>query len=427
MAVAIACLAAGLVVGLVMGALVIRRRATTRAVAELPPVPGEVVPELAVPAEVLRHLPDRMRLAVVVLDNSSDVALANPAIRDMGVVRGGHLIVEDLHRLAREARVTGEAKDVTVDLPDPRLRREPVAVRAYVVPLGDAGYVALFLEDITESRRLAAVRRDFVANISHELKTPVGALSLLGEAIEEAADDPEAVRRFAGRVHQEGGRLGRLVQELIELSRLEGADPLPSSATIVSVDHVVGEALDQTRLAAESASISVVTGGESGLEVRGDETQLITAVANLVGNAIAYSPSGTRVAVGTRLRSVTESADPALEPADPRENRRGEFVEISVADQGIGIAESDLDRIFERFYRADPARSRATGGTGLGLAIVKHIVSNHGGEVRVWSVEGSGSTFTLRLPAARAKTSPDVPTSMTAARHASAAKTRGSV
>jgi two-component system, OmpR family, sensor histidine kinase SenX3 len=266
-----------------------------------------------------------------------------------------------------------------VDTPRGRLGREPVAVSVQVAPLAETGYVALLLEDVTEARRLEAVRRDFVANVSHELKTPVGALSLLAEAIQDAADEPAAVRRFADRMQREGWRLGRLVQELIELSRLQGADPLPTPA-IVDVDRIVAEALDRTRLAAESAGIAVVSGGDTRLAVRGSEAQLVTALANLVDNAVAYSPVGTRVAVGTR--------------------RREGSVEISVSDQGIGIAEQDLERVFERFYRSDPARSRATGGTGLGLAIVKHIASNHGGGVSVWSVEGSGSTFTLRLPAA---------------------------
>jgi two-component system sensor histidine kinase SenX3 len=180
-------------------------------------------------------------------------------------------------------------------------------------------------------------------------------------------------------MQHEGIRLGRLVAELIELSRLQGAEPLPSPA-VVDVDEVVAEALDRTRLAAESGGIVVVSGGQGRLSVRGNESQLVTALVNLVDNAIAYSPDGTRVAVGTR--------------------RRDGHVEISVSDQGIGIAEQDLERVFERFYRSDPARSRATGGTGLGLAIVKHIATNHGGGVSVWSVEGSGSTFTLRLPAA---------------------------
>ncbi|MGI8697354.1 MAG: sensor histidine kinase [Mycobacteriales bacterium] len=406
--------ALGVIIGLVAGIVVgfaLCRRLTRRAgrVAPPRPLPGEAPPAQVVPAEALRLILDRMTLAVVLLDVSSDVALANPAVRRMGIVRGGHLIVEELHRFARAARETGEPAEVAVDLPDSRLGQEPLAVHAYVVPLADSGYVALFLDDVTETRRLAAVRRDFVANISHELKTPVGALSLLGETIEEAADDPVAVRRFARRAQHEGERLGRLVQELIELSRLEGADPLPSAVSVVAVDDVIADALDQTRLAADAAGIRLVPGGESGLSVRGDATQLTTAITNLIGNAVAYSPARTRVAVGTKSRQVT---------GEEHRAHVGRYVEISVADQGIGIAEHDQERIFERFYRVDSARSRATGGTGLGLAIVKHIASNHGGTVQVWSSEGSGSTFTLRLPAAPSPVRPGQPERATPAQTA---------
>jgi two-component system, OmpR family, sensor histidine kinase SenX3 len=322
---------------------------------------------------------DVMQVGALVLDADDEIVLANPAAEGMGVLRGGRLAVDELRLLARSARRDGEPRDTVVDTPRPRLSREPIAVRVHVTPLGETGHVALLLVDVTESRRLEAVRRDFVANVSHELKTPVGALTLLAEAVQDAADDPAAVHQFAGRMQREGTRLGRLVQELIELSRLQGADPLPAPA-IVSVDDMIAEAVDRARLAAESAGIAVVSGGERRLTVRGSEPQLVTALVNLVDNAIAYSPSGTRVAIGAR-------------------NHAG-WVEVSVCDQGIGIAERDLERVFERFYRVDPARSRVTGGTGLGLAIVKHIATNHGGEVTVWSAEGAGSTFTLRLPAA---------------------------
>jgi two-component system, OmpR family, sensor histidine kinase SenX3 len=370
-----AALVVGLVAGLLVAVLLINRRhpGPSAPAAPVPtPVPDAAPPLLA------RRVLEVMHSAAVVLDPAGEVVLANPAARQMGVVRGGRVVVEDLHRLARAARRDGEARHAVVDTRG-RLGREPIAVSAQVAPLVDSGYVALLLDDVTEGRRLEAVRRDFVANVSHELKTPVGALTLLAEAVQDAADDPEAIRRFAGRMQHEGTRLGRLVAELIELSRLQGAEPLPSPA-VVDVDEIVAEAVDRTRLAAESAGIAVVSGGQSRLRVRGNEGQLVTALVNLVDNAIAYSPAGTRVAVGTR--------------------RRDGYVEISVSDQGIGVAERDLERVFERFYRSDPARSRATGGTGLGLAIVKHIATNHGGGVSVWSVEGSGSTFTLRLPVA---------------------------
>jgi two-component system sensor histidine kinase SenX3 len=233
-------------------------------------------------------------------------------------------------------------------------------------------------EDQTESRRVEEVRRDFVANTSHELKTPVGALALLAETVEDAADDPEAVRRFAGRMRHEAARLTNLVQDLITLSRIQAAEPVPDP-TPVNLDAVVAEALDRCRMKASARGIELAASGPHGAYVLGDEDLLITALRNLLDNAVAYSPERTRVVVTTRV------------PGD-------DAVEISVADQGIGIPAMDLERIFERFYRVDPARSRATGGTGLGLAIVKHVTAAHGGTVLVWSKEGAGSTFTLRLP-----------------------------
>jgi two-component system sensor histidine kinase SenX3 len=371
-----AALLIGAAVGVLVGLLLTSRRA---------PVPPPAAPPVEpAPPALARRVLEVMGTGAVVLDPADEVVLANPAARQMGAVRGGRVVIDDLRRLARAARRDGEARHKVVDTRG-RLGREPIAVSARVAPLVDSGYVALLLDDVTETRRLEAVRRDFVANVSHELKTPVGALTLLAEAVQDAADDPEAIRRFAGRLQHEGSRLGRLVAELIELSRLQGAEPLPSRA-LVDVDDVVAEAVDRTRLAAAAAGIAVVSGGQGRLAVCGNEAQLVTALVNLVDNAVAYSAPGTRVAVGTR--------------------RRDGYVEISVSDQGIGIAERDLERVFERFYRSDPARSRATGGTGLGLAIVKHIATNHGGGVSVWSVEGSGSTFTLRLPAAGSDADP---------------------
>jgi two-component system sensor histidine kinase SenX3 len=217
-----------------------------------------------------------------------------------------------------------------------------------------------------------------VANTSHELKTPVGALALLAETVEDAADDPEAVRRFAGRMRQEAARLTNLVQDMITLSRIQAAEPIPDPVP-VKLDAVVAEALDRCRMKASARGIELVATGAHGLAVLGDEDLLVTALRNLLENAVAYSPDKTRVQVSTKLAGE-------------------ESVEVSVADQGIGIPERDRERIFERFYRVDPARSRATGGTGLGLAIVKHVTAAHGGKVTVESTEGAGSTFTLTLP-----------------------------
>jgi two-component system sensor histidine kinase SenX3 len=249
-------------------------------------------------------------------------------------------------------------------------------VTARIAPLGSRLVLAL-VEDRTRERRVEAVRRDFVANVSHELKTPVGAIRVLADAVGEAADDPVAVKRFAGRMLTESDRLTQLVQQIIELSRLQGDEPLEAPVA-VSVDEVVSAAVDTVTVDAAGKGITVVTGGTRGLYVFGNEDQVAAAVSNLVSNAVAYSDPGSSV-------SVTARAD-------------GGAVEISVVDQGIGIPQDELDRIFERFYRVDPARHRSTGGTGLGLSIVKHVAATHGGEVRVWSVEGQGSTFTLTLP-----------------------------
>jgi two-component system sensor histidine kinase SenX3 len=226
-----------------------------------------------------------------------------------------------------------------------------------------------------------AVRRDFVANVSHELKTPVGALQLLAETVGECSDDPETVRRFAARMSTESQRLSQLVQELIDLSRLQGAGPMSSLARVV-LGGVVAEAVDRVRLAADAKEINVSVTGDPELSVRGDDRQLVMALTNLLDNAVAYSPPRTNVVVTVRAVPV---------PA-------GDVVELQVRDEGIGIPKRHQERIFERFFRVDPARSRMTGGTGLGLAIVKHVATNHGGSISVWSAEGAGSTFTLSLP-----------------------------
>jgi len=316
--------------------------------------------------------------SAVVLDPVDKVLMASQAARTFGLVKDGQLIVGELLALVRQVRRDGQTREGEVDLSGSSFggRRTSFAVR--VAPLGSEGLILLLAEDQTESRRVEEVRRDFVANISHELKTPVGALALLAETMEEAADDPEAVRRFAGRMRQEASRLTYLVQDLITLSRIQAAEPMPDPIA-VDLSAIVAEAVDRVRMKASADGIEVVAACEERIFVLGDEDLLVTALRNLLENAIAYSPERTRVV-------VSASRD------------GGRTAQISVADQGIGIPERDLERIFERFYRVDPARSRATGGTGLGLAIVKHVMAAHRGKVTVWSQEGVGSTFTLQMP-----------------------------
>jgi len=226
-------------------------------------------------------------------------------------------------------------------------------------------------------RRLDSIRRDFVANISHELKTPIGALSILSEAVLDASNDPPAIVKFASRMQSEAKRLSNLVQEIINLSRLQDDDPLKNGKA-VDINEVISEAVDQSRLNAEKRKITLVHEEVDNIVINGDRNQVTMAINNLIENAINYSPDATRVAITSKVVDG--------------------IVEIAVSDQGIGIPEKDLERIFERFYRVDPARSRLTGGTGLGLSIVKHIATNHGGDVSLWSVEGAGSTFTIRFP-----------------------------
>lgn len=339
-----------------------------------------------------------LRSSAVVLDEADAVVKASSAAYALGLVRGGELAVEPMLKMARETRRDGEIRQVDLDLPRRGTGRgDALAVSARVAPLGSR-LVLLLVEDMTEARRIEAVRRDFVANVSHELKTPVGALSLLSEAVLDAADDPEAVERFAGRMQYESNRLTSLVQELIDLSRVQNDDPMGDSER-VGVDELMAEAVDRCRQSASSKQITLVAGSTSqdsgsgsdsgsgedgGLYLWGNRSQLAAALGNLVENAVNYSPARTRVGIAGRRV-----------PAPG-----GDLIEISVSDQGIGISERDKERVFERFYRVDPARSRATGGTGLGLAIVKHVAASHGGEVTVWSAEGQGSTFTLRLPEA---------------------------
>lgn len=329
-----------------------------------PPVPSGVAAVLSV-----------LRSSAVVVDESDDVLKASAPAYALGLVQGNQLRDETLSELVRQVRRDGQIRET--ELVMTRTPSVPARhVTARVAPLG-ARQILVLVEDRTRERRVDAIRRDFVGNVSHELKTPIGAIRILAEAVQDASDDPEAVERFAGRMIVESERLTRLVQQIIELSRLQDDDPLDQPVP-VDVDHIVATAMDTVAIDSQSRGLSVVASGENGLKVLGNTEQIAVAVGNLVANAVTYSPDKASVLVATR---ATDDA-----------------VEISVTDQGIGIPEDEIDRIFERFYRVDPARHRSTGGTGLGLSIVKHVAATHGGDIRVWSLEGQGSTFTLSLP-----------------------------
>jgi two-component system sensor histidine kinase SenX3 len=331
-------------------------------------------------SEMLAHIVSLSPVGIVVVDTYRDVVYTNHRARELGLVRDR--LLDDRAWLAAQ-RTLSTGEDVEVDL-SPRRRALPgrsgLSVRGHVRLLTeeDRRFAVVYVDDQSEHARMEATRRDFVANVSHELKTPVGAMGVLAEALLASADDPDNVRRFSDKMVVESKRLADMVGELIELSRLQGAEPLPDLEA-VDVDTVVAEALSRYKVAADNADIAIASDAPTGYIVLGDQPLLVTALANLVSNAIAYSPNGSGVSISRR--------------------RRGDNIEIAVTDRGIGIAAADQERVFERFFRVDKARSRATGGTGLGLAIVKHVAANHNGSIRLWSQPGTGSTFTLSIPA----------------------------
>jgi two-component system sensor histidine kinase SenX3 len=357
------------VIGIVLGAgAVLAFRVSERAQQMLPEQPEPVVPTgVSTVLSVLRS-------SAVVVDAEDHVLKASAPAYALGLVRGDRLVVDELLELVHQVRRDGQIRERGLVI-GTGVTAAHVAAR--VAPLGSRLVLAL-VEDQTRERRVEAIRRDFVANVSHELKTPIGAMTLLSEAVGEAAGDPEAVARFSARMRTEAERLSRLVQQIIELSRLQGDDPI-GAAEPVDLDAVVDVALDRSRVDAQDKQIELVHGGERGLWLTGNAEQISLALGNLVENAVAYSPAGTTVVVSTKRDESGE-------------------LQLTVTDRGIGIPAHELDRIFERFYRVDPARARSTGGTGLGLSIVKHVAASHGGQVHVWSVPGEGSSFTLSLP-----------------------------
>jgi two-component system, OmpR family, sensor histidine kinase SenX3 len=332
--------------------------------------------ERAIPEGAVEIL-DLLASAGVIVNGSNTVVRATQGALALGLVQNRLLIHSELVRLVELARGTGTNQSIEAEL-NTGLRGETIWVQARAARM-ENNNVMLLVEDRTEAKRLEETRRDFVANISHELKTPIGAIGLLAEALQGATDDPQMVTKFAGNLYRESRRLGSLVQEIIQLSRLQSAD-LSKTGDLVDLEGIVHESVERNQVISEAKNITLEVDAPSGIVVYGDHEMLTMAVKNLIENAILYSESGSSVGIG--LRSIDGVA------------------EIAVTDHGVGIASEDQERIFERFYRVDPSRSRETGGTGLGLAIAKHVASNHRGEIKLFSQLGLGSTFTLRLPLA---------------------------
>ncbi|MDR7292964.1 sensor histidine kinase [Pseudoglutamicibacter albus] len=314
--------------------------------------------------------------AYVLVDEVDGVVRANPSAYAYGLVRGHTLVHSDIVEMIADVRRDGVVREGEFELPRGPVGQGFIVVHVRMAPLGGE-HILILADDRTEITRTATMRRDFVANVSHELKTPVGAVGLLAEAIESAADDEVAVRRFTKRLAKESQRLAALVQDIIELSRLQSADVVQAGEE-VDMSKLVNEAVDRTALIAGEQDIEIKVGGIQNATVYGESDLLMTAVRNLIDNAIRYSPEGTTVGVGI--------------------SDRNGLVSVTVTDQGPGIPADEQERVFERFYRLDSARARSTGGSGLGLSIVRHVMESHGGEVTLWSQPGQGSTFTLRLP-----------------------------
>lgn len=368
---------------------------------------------------------------IVVLDRNGDVMLSNNRAHEMALVHA-RTVDQQVWRVAASVFDDEEKENRFLDLAMSKRRtgNRISHVRALVKPLTlvDDRFVVVYGTDESENVRMESARRDFVANVSHELKTPVGGMALLAEALLGSPDDPEHVAHFGKQLQREATRMADMVNELISLSKLQGAEALPEIEP-VSVNDVIRAAVERNQMAAENHDIALRTpaacgvgdaedstgardGGragssdgdagqagdgterlanaelapstsadelDSGIFVEGNRNLLVTAVSNLISNAINYSPDATPVTISYEAVSAGE-------------------VRIHVADQGIGIAADDQQRVFERFYRVDKARSRQTGGTGLGLAIVKHVIANHGGNISLSSELGEGTTFTLALP-----------------------------
>ncbi len=372
---------------------------------------GADVPVRSTERQLVAVMPE----ALIVVDSLADVKYASPDVQRFDLIEDNAMTVAEIRDILRLVSADSVVRERELAIPLDRSARTAAnntggrGIEAGKTLPADTLYLhvrigqiaddrfAVFLSDMSEQHRFEIMRRDFVTNVSHELKTPAGAISLLAETIESAADDPDAVRYFAGRISKESTRLTELVHRLIDLQKAQSTTAM-LSARRLSVLRVVREAVNENQVNADSKHISLAlsvngtavpasgsasdgtapTHDEDDVFIKADYETIKTAVKNLVENAVNYSPEHTTVAIGV-------SGD-------------GAKATIRVVDQGIGIPAASLDRIFERFYRVDPARSRETGGTGLGLAITRHCVRDCGGTINVWSREGEGSTFTITLP-----------------------------
>ncbi|MGH9019679.1 MAG: ATP-binding protein [Acidimicrobiales bacterium] len=355
---------------------------------EVTGVAALTVGESSAEAVRLRRSMDALPIGLVLCDEAGGVLFRNTQAETLMASRyGDALAAQAVTDILAEGWLNGTAEK-TIDIYGPP--RRTLTIRANVIddgrrPLG----VLAVIEDVSERRRLEDVRRDFIANVSHELKTPMGALGLLAETL-QFEQDPTVAQRLAGRINTEAFRVNRIIEDLLDLSRIEGeGSPMREP---VPVSLFVADAIERIRTAAEQRRVTLdFVEAESSLVVIGDRRQLTSAVHALLENAVVYSPEGGKVTI-------------AVERAEERTTDEGEvvgpFARVVIKDQGVGIPTKDLERIFERFYRVDPGRARETGGTGLGLSIVRHVAQNHGGNVLVDSREGDGSTFTLELPSA---------------------------
>jgi two-component system sensor histidine kinase SenX3 len=314
----------------------------------------------------------------ILLAQSNQVIRMNNRAEPFGLVSRGLLVHSELVDLANRARTSKKIESFDGIL-RVGLQQEKIEVSAKASLVSDE-YIVLILEDLTRDKRLDKTRRDFIENISHELKTPIGAIALLAEAIQSAHDNQEIISRFSGNLIKESNRLTLLVQDIIELSRVQSKEVL-ADAELVELSQVIGEAVDRNEQLSNSRNVRIISDPKPGTKVFGNRDMLTTAVRNLIENAVTTSEPGSQVGIGF---SVVDGV-----------------VEVAVTDSGEGISPENQARVFERFYRADPSRSRDTGGTGLGLSIVKHVAKIHRGEVKLFSQLGVGSTFTLRIPLAK--------------------------